>query len=533
MSLPRVETRNGHKLLIVDDEPFVLLSGELHNSSSSTAEYMEPIWHEMKALNLNSLLFPVTWQQTEPVEGEFHFELVDSLIEQAKSHGMKIGILWFGTWKNAACSYVPDWVKTDLERFPRAEVEKGKHFTSIDFSVFGFKIPYTTLSAFAEETTKADARAFAALCAHLREYDTEHTVILIQVENETGLLGAGRDHCDAADRAFAEQVPQELAKGLLARKQELVPDIREALEKRDCGSWAEVFGEAAEEVFMAWYTAKHIEAVAAAGKREYPIPMYANCWLVQGGKPGQYPSGGPVYRVLEVYQIAAPSLDWLAPDIYVPQFCDVCKKYTKQGNPLFIPETALQFRATSRLIYAIGKHHALCFAPFGIEDIGALADTSLGAAVGMNASDSALKNILSPDVYRRANALLSGLMPVFTKLYGTGDLQAVIQEEPGESTMRFGNTAIQAVFDALGVDTGAGALLAARTAEDTYYLLGYGVVPQFVSLDASKPYIEYLTIEEGEFAGGEWKTRRLLNGDEEHIRFTAPTLLRIRTHRFA
>ena len=537
MSIPRVETRNGQKILLVDDKPFILLSGELHNSSSSTLEYMAPIWDKMQALHLNSLLFPVTWQQVEPREGEFHFELVDGLIEQAKAHGMKFGILWFGTWKNAACSYAPTWVKKDLERFPRAEVEKGLHYKNIPF--MNFTMPYTTLSAFSKETARMDARAFAKLCAHLREYDTDHTVVLIQVENETGILGAGRDHCDLADEAFAAQVPAELVEGLLARRDGLVSDVREALERCQEGTWEEVFGEAAEEVFMAWYTAKHIETVAAAGKAEYPLPMYTNCWLVQGGKPGEYPSGGPVYRVMEVYQIAAPSLSWVAPDIYIPEFLDTCKKYTKQGNPLFIPEIALQFRATSRLLYAVGRYHALCFAPFGIEDIGKPADTSLGEMVGMDTGDLALKNPLDPCVYGRMNELLQGMMPVLTSLYGTSDLQAVMEEElgeePNDSMMKFGDFAVCASYEVPGIpglNTGAGALLAARTGPDEVYLLGYCVQPYFVSLDSEKPFTEYLSIEEGEFIDGEWVMHRLLNGDEEYIHFGAPGLLRIRIHRY-
>ncbi len=530
MSIPKVEIRNGQKLLLVNDKPYVLLSGELHNSSSSTTEYMAPIWDKLQAAGLNSLLFPVTWQQLEPVEGEFHFDLVDGLIEQAKAHDMKFGILWFGSWKNANCSYAPDWVKTDLERFPRAEVKKGQSFHNIKF--YNFRMPYTTLSAFCEETTRADARAFAALCKHLKEYDTDHTVILIQVENETGLLGASRDHSDLADAAFAQQVPQELIEGMLARKEEMVEDIREALEKCQSGTWTEVFGEAADEVFMAYYTAKHIEAVAAAGKAEYPIPMYANCWLVQGKKPGEYPSGGPVYRVMEVYQTVAKSLDWLAPDIYIPEFCETCDHYTKQGNPLFIPEIALHGGATARLIYAIGHHHALCFAPFGIDDLGDQADTSLGAAVGMDTSDSQLSRILDPAIYGRTNKLLAGLMPILTSLYGTKDLQAVLQENPKEWTMTFDDTEISAFFDMPGINVGRGACLVARTAPDEYYMLGYGCLPRFESLDESRPYIEYLSIEEGEFVDGEWKMRRLLNGDEEHIRINEPTLLKIRTHLF-
>lgn len=530
MSIPRVEVRNGQKILMVDDNPFVLLSGELHNSSSSTTKYMEPIWDNMQSVHLNSLLFPVTWQQVEPVEGEYHFELVDGLIEQAKAHDMKFGILWFGTWKNANCSYAPDWVKTDMERFPRAEVKKGRHFHNIKFH--SFRMPYTTLSAFCEETTRCDARAFAALCKHLKEYDTDHTVILIQVENETGLLGAARDNSDIADQKFAEKVPQELIDGMLARKEGLVEDIREALDKCQEGTWKEVFGKAAEEVFMAYYTAKHIEAVAAAGKAEYPIPMYANCWLVQGGQPGDYPSGGPVYRVMEVYQTVAQSLDWLAPDIYIPEFVDTCNKYTKQGNPLFIPEIALHSGATARLIYAIGHHHAMCFAPFGIDDIGQQMDASLGAAVGMDTSDDNIKRVLKKETYARANELVGGLLPILTEKYGTEDLQAVIQENPKEWTMTFGDTEISAFFDMPGLNVGSGACLVCRTAPNEYYMLGYGVMPRFNSLDEEKPFIEYLSIEEGEFVDGEWKLNRLLNGDEEHIRINEPTILKIRTHLF-
>ena len=528
MSLPRVEVRNGQKILMVDDKPYILLCGELHNSSSSTLQYMEPIWDKMQSIHLNSLVFPVTWQQTEPVEGEFHFELVDGLIEQAKAHGMKFGILWFGTWKNANCSYAPNWVKKDLARFARAEVEKGRHFSPIAFGQH--QMPYTTLSAFCEETTRADARAFAALCRHLKEYDTDHTVILIQVENETGILGASRDHSDAADAAFAEKVPQELIDGLLARRDGLVEDVRAALDKCQDGTWAEVFGEAADEVFMAYYTAKHIETVAAAGKAEYPIPMYANCWLAQGGKPGQYPSGGPVYRVMEVYQTVAPSLDWLAPDIYIPQFVETCKRYTKQGNPLFIPEIALHGGATGRLIYAVGHHHAMCFAPFGIDDIGHQAYIGLGEMVGMDTSDNDLKKVLDPVKYARINELIGGLMPVLGALYGTKDLDAVSQENKEERTMTFGDVAITGVFEIPGIDRGAGALLAAKVAPDTFYLLGYGCMPNFRSLDPERPYFEYLTIEEGEFIDGQWVISRVLNGDEEYVRIGDPTLLKVQIH---
>ena len=91
-------------MLLVDDHPFILLSGEAHNSVSSSLPWMEPVWEKMRDLHLNSLLLAVSWQMIEPQEGVFRFDVVDGLIDQARAHGLKLGLLWFGSWKNASCS---------------------------------------------------------------------------------------------------------------------------------------------------------------------------------------------------------------------------------------------------------------------------------------------------------------------------------------------------------------------------------------------------------------------------------------------
>lgn len=485
MTIPNYTTDHGRKILFVDGKPFILLAGEAHNSSSSSLAYMELIWEKLEKLHLNALLLAVSWQMIEPEEGVFRFQLVDGLIDQAKAHNIKLGILWFGSWKNACCSYAPDWMKKDTVRFRRAELTKGVPYHMAHYN--GLSMPYTTLSAFCEETTRCDARAFAALCRHLKEYDTDHTVILIQVENETGLLGSSRDHSEAADLRFEDRVPEELIRWLEAHLDTLADDIREAMAHCAGSSWKDVFGPAADEVFMAWHTAKHIEAVAAAGKAEYPLPMYVNCWLVQGKQPGQYPSGGPVDRMMEVYKAAAPSVDWFAPDIYVPDFCGTCDAYTKMDNPLFLAETALHGGAAARLIYAVGHYHALCFAPFGIEDIGMAADTSLGAAVGMDVGDAALESILDENAYARINELLGQMMPMLTEFYGTDRLQAVIHERSSEGTMRFGDIEISALFGAPGMHVKQGACLALDAGNPDFFLLGYGCIPSVASLDKDHP----------------------------------------------
>lgn len=213
--------------------------------------------------------------------------------------------LWFATWKNAISSYAPAWVKTDLERFFRAQVTQG--------------MSSLTISPMCTAACEADARAFAALMRHLREVDGKRqTVIMVQVENETGLLGAARDVCPQADEAYAEQVPRELMAHLEARRGALNPELS-ALWRQAGGSWEEVFGQGGPEVFMAWHTARYVNAVAGAGKAEYPLPMYANAWLMhqKGQSPGAYPSGGPVAKMMDIWQAAALAMDALADTYYL------------------------------------------------------------------------------------------------------------------------------------------------------------------------------------------------------------------------
>ena len=176
--------------LIVDGKPFLILGGELGNSSASNREWLAPRWAKLKAMHLNTVLAPVSWELIEPAEGKFDFATVDWLIADARAHDMRLVLLWFGAWKNSMSTYVPSWVKRDAKRFPRALDAKG--------------VPQEILSAFAPATRDADARAFAALMAHLRATDDRHTVIMVQVENEIGFLPDAREHGALADAAYAK-----------------------------------------------------------------------------------------------------------------------------------------------------------------------------------------------------------------------------------------------------------------------------------------------------------------------------------------
>lgn len=520
-------------MLTAGGKPFIMIAGEVHNSNSSSVEYMEGVWDKAQALGLNSLLLPVTWEMLEPTEGAFDFALVDGLIAQARQRGGRLGLLWFGAWKNAQCYYAPAWVKTDLNRFQRAQVEKGKRHISLkDFH----GMPYTTLSYLCEETNRADAAAFRALMRHLKAVDAcEQTVILVQVENEPGLQGAAREHSDEADARFAADVPAGFAAHMRASTASMAGDVARAVAGGAAGGgWQAVFGDVAEEVFSAYHVATYIERVAAAGRAEYALPMMANCWLDKGQRPGMYPSGGPVARMMEVWQYCAPSLDILAPDIYVPAFAQTCADYTKLGNPLLIPETATHSYAGPRLVYAIGHFHAWGYSPFGFEEMGAPFTATQGYLFGMDTADEALKTPQDTDEYAWFARTLDSMMPQLAARYGTPDLQAVMCEGGGPDTMTFGGFGIKAMMSPPVVARRDGVCLVLKVSEDEVYLIANGCAIFPFSTDPNRPHVDTLLLEEGRFEDGVWRMRRRLNGDEVALRrYETPTLLRMKLFAYA
>ncbi len=294
---PHLEQRGNVTQLIVEDEPWLVLGCELGNSTSSSREYLAPYWQQLKDCGVNTVLAVVSWEQTEPVEGEFDFTVVDNLLEDARAHDMKLALLWFGSWKNGITSYTPTWVKRDTKRFPLAQTPEGKSLPIL-----------TTLG---EETCKADAKAFAAMMRHLKEADAQQqTVVMIQMENEVGLHGHPRDYCPLAEKAYHEQVPKALIDHLTQRES-LLPETQSAWQAngfKNEGTWEEVFGPAdrAAEIFMAWHYASYMDRITAAGKAEYDLPTFVNAWIVQpeDTRPGNYPSGGPQAQNHDIWRAA-------------------------------------------------------------------------------------------------------------------------------------------------------------------------------------------------------------------------------------
>lgn len=485
--MPHLQRQGSAKQLIVDGRPFLVLGGELHNSSSSSLEYMQPIWQRMLDLNFNAVLAPVMWELIEPREGDFDFALVDGLIQAARAHQLRLILLWFGSWKNGMSSYAPLWVKQDYRRFPRAVLQGGE--------------PTEVLSTLAQANWQADARAFAALMRHIAEVDRgDNTVIMVQVENEVGVLGDSRDRSPAAEAAYAGPVPQELAAYLAEHGPSLVPELRgrwQAAGGKTSGSWVDLFGagSATDEIFMAWHYARYVDQVTAAGKAEYALPMFVNAWLSgPQARPGDYPSGGPLPNVLDIWLAGAPQVDMLTPDIYALDFAAWCERFTQRGNQLFIPEMRREDDGPRNVFYAIGQHDAIGVSPFAVDSLPDPAQSALA----------------------KSYAALQQIAPEILAHQGLGEVVGFLLDPARPSaTRRLGDYELDIRLDDIfGFKAERAYGLIVMVGPDQFVGAGSGFGVAFRPLTPGPARAGIAAVDEGEYRDGAWALRRRMNGDE-------------------
>jgi beta-galactosidase GanA len=489
---PSLRKQGSATQLIVDDKPFLVLAGELGNSSTSNVEYMRPVWPKLAALNLNTVLMPVYWELIEPREGKFDFTLVDGLIQDARKHKLHLVPLWFASWKNSMSCYAPAWVKTSPARFPRSQDKTGA----------GMEI----LSPFSKTNVDADARAFAAFMRHLREVDTnEHTVIMVQVENEIGMIPDSRDRSAVANQLFNQRVPTELINYLQQHQEQLIPEFRAvwvANGFKSNGTWEEVFGKGAtaDEIFMAWYFALYVNRVTEAGKNEYPLPMFVNAALIRPGyQPGQYPSAGPLPHLIDVWRAGAPRLDFLAPDIYFQNFAEWTRRYQRSGNPLFVPEAMPGPVDAVNALYAIGQHDAIGFSPFSIDSLDEETTNAVTASYD-------LLNQLAPLILEhQGKGAMAGLLP-------EGAEQRLPQQ------LKLGNYTMNVTYERPSSPTQtvlSGGLVIA-TGPDEFLFAGTGLTITFETGPDAAAIVGILSVDEGRLVNGQWQPGRRLNGDQTH-----------------
>ena len=482
--MPQLLKKDGRFQFMVDDKPFILLGGQVGNFSAFP-EIMERSWGRFKAMNLNTVEYPVYWNVIEPEEGKFDFRAFDQILRGVRSQGLRADLLWFGTWKNGAMDWTPDWVKSNPQRFPRVLDSGGK--------------PIRSLSPMSKTNLDADQKAYSAMMRHLREIDeADRTAILVQVENEPGSLGSVRDFSPESNRLFGGPAPQPLTAAL----------------KKKPGPWKEVFGRIADEAFNAYYVSRYIDEVTQAGKQIYPLPAYVNVW--NGGygtndnfekfdRPGEsYPSGGAVSHMLDLWKANAPHIDMIASDIYHQNpitYLEILNNYTRPDNPLLVVETGRGIAARA-FFYALADFSAIGFGPFGVDGGG---------------------EALRPDMAAIAAdfRVVQSALPIIAELQGTEKLKAAVEETgTGARNLIFGNYDALVRFHppgrqpagSVGAAASAGPVepsarvLIAELAPDEFLVMGFEASVEFRPVQGSSFTAAQLILEEtGEYVDGVWK----------------------------
>ena len=498
-----LKNEGGTTNLYVDGKPFLVLSGELHNSTSTSEAYMESIgvWDQMKNAHFNTVIASCSWDVIEPQEGRYDFSSVDHVISNARKNGLKVVMIWFASWKNGESTYTPGYIKRNPKKYELVMDEKGDY--------------HNIISTFSKNTMNADAKAFAALMRHIKAVDTDNTVIMMQVENEMGVLNSVRDFSPAAQKAWKSQVPSDLMDYLKAHKGKLFPELEKVWSEngyKTAGTWEEVFGKShqkdwpeypyyTEEIFQAYHYAKYTEVVTAAGKAEHNIPMYVNNWLRQPKMviPGSFPSGSPEPEVLDIWRAAAPSVDLSAPDVYINEYDWVLKEFTRSGNPLFIPECRGD---ASKALYAYGEYDALGFAPFGFD----------------GPQEGNFFGVLPERFSELASCygILSEMTELVLKHRGSDTMRGLfVTKDDPHPFVAMGDYVISAKAVKEGAQSGA---LVIRTSEDEFYIVAINAEFSFYLKDPkTKGSAMTEIIEEGVFENGVWKPGRRLNGDENKV----------------
>jgi len=507
--LPRVVHKDGRHALFVDGAPYLMLGAQVNNSSAWPG-VLPQVWPAIKAIHANTVEMPVYWEQFEPKPGAFDYSVVDTLVNQSRKNDVRLVLLWFATWKNGSPHYMPLWMKQDPKKLARMVRADGR--------------PVDSASPFSSEMLDADKHAFVALMRHLKKTDPQHTVIMVQVENEAGTWGAIRDYSPAALKAFESPVPAP---------------VLAAMNKKPSGptaGWKEVFGKDADEYFHAWGVARYVGEVAAAGKAEYPLPLYANAALrdpISPGPAGTYESGGPTDNVLPIWKAAAPAIDILAPDLYMDDYAKVQKVldlYDRPDNPLLVPEIA-NAPAYARFFFLALGHQALGFAPFGIDYTG-FVNFPLGAT-RLN------EETLAP--FAMNYRLVGPMMRQLAELSFDGKVKAVAEKKgtptqtlemgPWKVNVSYGVPQFGFGNNPPGNSEPIGRALVAELGADQFLVAGFHCRVDFqTSGPASAKQREYLRVEEGTYENGKFKSLRIWNGDQTDwgLNFTSATqILRV------
>jgi hypothetical protein len=218
-----------------------------------------------------------------------------------------------------------------------------------------------------------------------------------------------------------------------------------------------------------------------------------------GGFPGDYPSGGGVPDVIDIWHLFAPSLDLIAPDVYLNDYTSSCAKYRHRNQPLFIPEQRRDEYGARRAWVAYGSYQALGTSPFGIDTLEPETNPyrrhyGLLASVSTHVLEAQRNNSSIGFFFDELDADDKDTSPPVTARFGPWTLLI-------ERSFVFGRPA-----------PGSGMVI--HKGGDSFLLIGWGF--QVTFKHESAPYTGILSFDEKEVDAKtqELKTLRMLNGDE-------------------
>jgi hypothetical protein len=251
--------------------------------------------------------------------------------------------------------------------------------------------------------------------------------------------------------------------------------------------------------------------------------VFVNTWIIQPEDkgPGDYPSGGPVADVHDIWRAGAPAIDILCPDIYLPDFPQIVAAYARPGDPFFIPESRAGTGGAANAFYAIGQYDAIGYSPFGIEDIAsrpALA-TSAPSAPRASAGDGS-----NGDAIGKAYSVLGQLAPLILAHQTDKTIAGVwlnakqpAQSVPlGNYTLNFD---LRRTRNAPNELPSQGYAIAICLGPDEYLVAGTDVQVTFTPNTPGPPIAGLLSVQEGQYQNGAWVAGRRLNGDEVQLRY--------------
>lgn len=503
--------------------PVLLLGLQAHNSSTGT----DMIKKAIQAISLyggNLLEAPVYWYQIEAEKDAYDMSLLKDLIDETRSAGLKLIILWFAMSKNGHPNYAPNYIKL--------------HPKTYRIALGPDKAPVASLSPHCMDTLERDRKAFEKMMIFLKEYDgTRRTVIAVQIENEMGYANTDRDYSLMAQADYEKPVPEVIRTVVL---EDTGLEDSDKVEQNKT-TWRGCFGRHAHEAFSSWYHANFINQIAKAGKKHYDIPMIINVMVGEQNyeEAGRcYNGGAAVGRVLDIWKLGAPALDLICPDIYQPvqrDYTRICSRYNRPDNALFIPESPIA-----------GEANALN-SLLAIADYGAIGICCFGAESALNSEGTLLDGARTMAITMKT---IAALAPLIVAYRGTGAVHAFVQEEfsaqqylklpryhviaqfinKKRNGQSYGSTInMRAEENKWNLEERGRGLLV-QTAEDEFYAAGAGIAIDFIRrpdpMDEN-PYIHlssrqsgqlnFLSVEEGHFEGDKWVTDYVRNGDEANF----------------